>query len=68
MKAPSKSMAKSLASQAVPGRGQEAVVVTQQRPLGELTATGEGGVVDAPGARHERSAANYCDPMRRFGG
>ncbi len=69
MKAPSKNITQSLRGQRIPARGEEAVEVTgmvQGKP--SMTVPGEGGVESQPAPMHERSAAKYVDPMRRFGG
>jgi hypothetical protein len=56
------------------GREAEAVDVRQQRPAGKLSAVGSGNVEIAPGSGNEqgtraaRSARQFGDVMRRFGG
>lgn len=69
MKAPSRNVTKSLRSQRIPARGPEPVEVSAQvRGKPSMIVPGEGGVESEPAPRHERSAANYVEPMRRFGG
>jgi hypothetical protein len=69
MKTPSKNVSASLRGQKVAGRGAEKVTVSamsDSKP--SMTVPGEGGVEMPVGTRHERSAAEYTDPMKRFGG
>ena len=69
MKAPSRDIAVSLQGQASPGRGDEAIGVTDLAQSGpSLTVPGDGDVHAAPGDSGQRSAAYYAYPMARFGG
>jgi hypothetical protein len=72
MKNPSRSMAQSLRTQRVGGRGPEVIETgrVDKRAVG-MVATGMGGVVPSPAgpnSRAARSAANAAEPMRRYGG
>jgi hypothetical protein len=69
MREVSKNMARSIASQRLPGRApiEPSISASQRRP--SMIATGEGGVEAPPGVEmHDRSAARYGQVMRRFGG
>lgn len=71
MKAPSKNITESLKGQGNTARSGESIDVQQQRTGGPtMTVPGDGKVDSAPGtARHaDRSAANYTEPMSRYGG
>lgn len=69
MKSPSKNITASLRSQRIPARGPETVEVSGMvRGKPSMIVPGEGGVQSEPAPMHERSAAKYVDPMRRFGG
>ena len=69
MKAPSKNISKSLASQRAMGRGEEQIEVSGMATGGpSMVVPGDGRVSEAPGREHERSARKYTDPMRRYGG
>lgn len=66
MKAPSKNVSASLRGQKPGSKGPEPVVVSAMSgKLASMTVPGEGSVETPPGMRHERSAANYADPMNR---
>jgi hypothetical protein len=73
MRAPSKSIARSLREQRVGGCGPEIIEVREQRRGGpSMVASGEGKVVAAPAgpdrALDERSARRFADSTKRFGG
>lgn len=70
MKAPSKNISASLRGQSGKGRGAEPVKVSGMKNSAQpsMTAPGQGGIERAPGAIHERSAANFTGPQSRFGG
>jgi hypothetical protein len=70
MKAPSRSIGASLRSQrAAPPRGPETIEIGRMKAGGpSMIASGEGRVESPPGRRHARSAHNYADAMRPFGG
>lgn len=76
MKAPSKNLAGSLASQSQgAGKPEEANVSGLRSGGPTMTVPGEGGVKRPPAAmtqngdgRAERLASKYTEPMTRFGG
>jgi len=67
MKAPSKDITGSLRGQRIPGRSPETIETSAVKGKPSMTVPGTGGVEDEPAARHERSAANYVEPMKNIG-
>jgi hypothetical protein len=68
MKLPSKSIARSLRGQRLPGRKAIATVVSRvDKPI-TMIVPGLGGVEAQPGKRDDRSTLAYADAMSRFGG
>lgn len=68
MKSPSRNVTRSLAGQRPGGRGEESISVSEMGGKPSMVVPGEGGTESAPGGEHERSAAKYVAPQRRFGG
>lgn len=68
MKAPSKSISRSLRAQSSPGRNAQAVTVSKQSGSDSMTVPGEGGVCPPPGEafanrQGDRSTKPYANAV-----